>query len=327
MKYEKKFITTNDGVRLELIDVGEGPVIVMIPGGVGGPPEMYAPLIENLRRDHRVVSVGSRGTGLSDRASWGYHVARHSRDIYDVIVALDLHDVTLFGYSGGQDIVLSYYELFRNERVSRLVLGDNPAANRFFSDWPKEKILNSGKYATPDEWYEFCNMMPAAAAAPSEMGDSEEPCDGELLKEMCVSHAGQDWMNLIPTIDIPSLIVRAKDSNNGTERGARWMHHEAKGSRLAIISGDHGTAMLGTELADVIRDFIATADARFEADRAAALADMAPFDEPFDENEDIKSCARADLDLIAALYANGGLSTDMVENINAMQEAAKELEE
>ena len=325
MKYEKKFITTNDGVKLELIDVGEGPVIVMIPGGVGGPPEMYEPLIENLRKDHRVVSVGSRGTGLSDRATWGFHVARHSRDIYDAIVALDLCDVSLFGYSGGQDIVLSYYELFRNERLSRLILGDNPPANQFFTDWPKEKILNSGKYATPEEWYEFCNMMGAAAAAPSEMGESDEPCDGELLKEMCVSHGGQDWMNLLHTIDIPTLVIRASESNNGTERGARWMQHEIKGSRLSIISGDHGTAMLGSELAECIRDFVASSDNTFAEDRANALKDTSPYTEPFDENEEIRSCARADLDLIAELYASGALSTDMVENINAMQEAAERI--
>ncbi|WP_405539426.1 alpha/beta hydrolase [Streptomyces sp. NBC_00075] len=319
MAHQKDFVTTNDNVNLEYIDTGEGPVIVMIPGGVGGPPEIYDSLIENLSRDHRTVCVGSRGTGLSGRPDWGFNVFRHARDIYDTITALDLEGVTLFGYSGGQDIVFAYYEIFRGERVSKLILGDNPPANVFHPEWSKERILNSGSYATPEQWYTFCKMVGDTSLLALQTSEGAEAVNGDHMIEMCVSHGGQDWMGLCGAIEIPSLIIRGKTSNNGTERGAKWMNWAIKGSRLAIIEGDHMTAMQGDGINDVIRDFIATGDKSFEADRSAALSDTTAFDEPFDEDAPIKSCAASDLEMLEQMIAGGQLPGSPMENVQATE--------
>ncbi|PRB66762.1 alpha/beta hydrolase [Arthrobacter sp. MYb213] len=319
MEFVKKFATTNDGVTLEYIDEGEGSTIVLIPGGVGGPPEMYTPMINNLSHDHRVISIGSRGTGLSGRPTWGFNVFRHATDIHDVIVALGLEDVALFGYSGGQDIAFAYFELFRADRISSLILGDNPVANVFFPDWSVERALNSGSYATPAEWFSFCQMMGSEEFLTAALTENVEPMNGELLTAMCISHAGQDWMGLCTSINIPTLIIRGATSNNGTERGARWMNWAIKGSRLVIIEGDHGTALLGDGINDTVREFISDADFRYGPDRAAALAGNPQFIEPFDPDAPIQSCAEIDLLTLQEMIVSGSLSTEMAKVTNSVE--------
>jgi pimeloyl-ACP methyl ester carboxylesterase len=56
-----------DGIELHWEERGEGPLVVLAPYW-SGHPEVYADLLDELARDHRVVTWDARGTGGSTRA-------------------------------------------------------------------------------------------------------------------------------------------------------------------------------------------------------------------------------------------------------------------
>jgi pimeloyl-ACP methyl ester carboxylesterase len=110
-------ITTSDGVRLRYVDEGAGRPVVLL-AGFCAPLETW----EFQRRalldaGYRVVAVDRRSHGGSDSPAYGQRMARHGKDLWDVLTALDLDDVVLVGGSMGGSTIWAYYDLFGMERV------------------------------------------------------------------------------------------------------------------------------------------------------------------------------------------------------------------
>jgi pimeloyl-ACP methyl ester carboxylesterase len=69
-----------DGAELEWwIDGDEGPLVAIAPMALH-PPAVTGPLIEDLARDHRVLSYHLRGTGMSSRAG-AYDIETDAADL------------------------------------------------------------------------------------------------------------------------------------------------------------------------------------------------------------------------------------------------------
>lgn len=119
-------LTTDDGVRLHVQELGCGPPIVMLHGMfLGNMATWYLTAAPVLARRHRVILLDMRGHGLSDRARCGYDVARMTRDLEAVIEQLTREPVTLVGHSYGGVIALAL-ALRRPELVRKLALVETP---------------------------------------------------------------------------------------------------------------------------------------------------------------------------------------------------------
>jgi pimeloyl-ACP methyl ester carboxylesterase len=57
-------VSAPDGVQLHVDVRGDGPLVVLAPG-LWSPPQVYAPLLDDLATDHRVVTYDPRGAGRS----------------------------------------------------------------------------------------------------------------------------------------------------------------------------------------------------------------------------------------------------------------------
>ncbi len=105
------------GVRLEVRERGEGPLVVLIPG-FGSDVTAFARLIPSLARTHRVRAVNLRGVGLSDAPGDGpIDVATLSRDV----AALVGDGAHLVGASLGAAIAIGV-ALAHPDRVLSLAL-------------------------------------------------------------------------------------------------------------------------------------------------------------------------------------------------------------
>ncbi|MCY7284603.1 MAG: alpha/beta hydrolase [Cyanobacteria bacterium CAN_BIN43] len=71
-----------------------------------------------------MVAVDLRGHGESEKVSFGYRIARLSKDVHELIVALQLEKPHLLGHSMGCSIIWSYLDLFGFDEIDRLVLVD-----------------------------------------------------------------------------------------------------------------------------------------------------------------------------------------------------------
>lgn len=100
------YVQVEPGVRLHVQDVGDGPPVVSL-AGFGLDHEVWDGTVRALSARHRVLAVDLRGTGGSDKPAGGYDMARLALDVGTVLERLDLHDVTLVGYSFGGQIALA----------------------------------------------------------------------------------------------------------------------------------------------------------------------------------------------------------------------------
>jgi len=109
-----------DGTRIRWLAVGEGLPLVLVPGGLGD-VHAFDPLVTQLIRRMRCVTIGRRGKGFSDDAG----VYSYDREYQDVAAVVDAVGPPqfLFGHSSGAICALGATLI---SRVDKLVLVEPP---------------------------------------------------------------------------------------------------------------------------------------------------------------------------------------------------------
>ncbi|ALC83457.1 MULTISPECIES: alpha/beta fold hydrolase [Bacillus] len=229
-------IETNDGTNIYYEEMGNGRPLLMIHGwGFSG--RFFHRNVESLAKHARVITIDLRGHGNSDKPSHGYRVPRLARDLYDVLAALDLQDVTVLGWSLGCPVIWSYFELFGTERLKQAVFVEQSPRQYYGLDW---------KYAHAT-CYDDASF--AYTKAQVEMDTSNfdknqiktimetEPAQDErerMLAEMAKApasarnaimsdHTRYDWRDLIPEINLQSLVMVARQDKVFSWRGPAWV--------------------------------------------------------------------------------------------------------
>jgi pimeloyl-ACP methyl ester carboxylesterase len=115
---------TVDGATLAVFDEGQGDPPFVFIHGLACDHTFWQPQFDDLKRDHRCVSLDLRGRGASS-ATPPYHTARQADDVAAVMRALGLGPSVVVGHSLG-----GITALLLNERhpdlVLAVVLGDSP---------------------------------------------------------------------------------------------------------------------------------------------------------------------------------------------------------
>ncbi len=151
------------GNRLEVVDVGRGEPIILVPGLAGG-WRLLTPLARALAKTNRVILYGFRDEFNPLSTCPARQVADHARDLDGLIGELGLERPTVFGVSFGGAVALEF-AADRPHRLGRLILSgvearfrstigstvarrvlerfplpsDNPFVNQFFN------LLHGGK--------------------------------------------------------------------------------------------------------------------------------------------------------------------------------------
>ena len=114
--------------RFEVVEVGRGEPIVVVPGLAGG-WKLLTPLARALAKNHRVILYNYRDEydSLSNRLAT--RIGDHARDLDGLINALGLERPTLFGVSFGGAVALEY-AVDHPARVGRLVVSGMEAQFR-----------------------------------------------------------------------------------------------------------------------------------------------------------------------------------------------------
>jgi len=117
-------IRTDDGLELEVREQGGGPALILVHG-FGGAKEDFAPHLDSLAADHRVITLDLRGHGESDGPDdpARYSLDRFAADLHSVLDALEVASGRFLGHSMGGMIVRRFV-LAHPERVDALVFMD-----------------------------------------------------------------------------------------------------------------------------------------------------------------------------------------------------------
>ena len=151
------------GHQLEVVEVGRGEPIILVPGLAGG-WRLLSPLARALAKKHRVILYGFRDEFNPLSTSPARQVSDHANDLDGMIGELGLERPTVFGVSFGGAVALEF-AVDRPHRLGRLILSgvesrfrssigstvarrvlerfplpsDNPFVNQFFN------LLHGGK--------------------------------------------------------------------------------------------------------------------------------------------------------------------------------------
>jgi pimeloyl-ACP methyl ester carboxylesterase len=158
--------------------------------------------------------------------------------------------------------------LFRAERISKIILVDEPPLCLINDSNPdgftdngglvelQKSVLNNTVEATKG----FVDMMVITA-------DGKKAYAPWVLEEslkfpakdcafLLMNHVYTDWRDVIPTINIPTLVVAARNSHVKVA-GNEWTHRAIKGSRLETFETAHMMFLEEPEKFNaVVEDFI-----------------------------------------------------------------------
>ncbi|MDR3671337.1 MAG: alpha/beta hydrolase [Holophaga sp.] len=235
------FFTTNDGCKLHYEDVGSGKNLLLIHGWSQS-SGLFKKNIPELSRHFRVISLDLRGHGESEKITHGYRIARFSKDVHDLILNLELKDVTLLGWSMGCSILWSYWDLFGSDRLSKLVLVDEPGLLLKTSDnevgmSTYDEVLAMNKDILKDQAAfikGFINSSLTVALPKTDVDfivAENLKTPAQYAARLELHHWLTDWRDIIPTITIPTLILSGKKSFINWKSQA-WIHEKIAHSKI-----------------------------------------------------------------------------------------------
>ncbi len=88
------------GVRLHVVEEGDGPPVLLVHG-LGGNARLWDAQLSDLGRSYRVLAVDQRGFGASDRTYGSMELADWADDLAALLRALDVGPAVVLGHSMG----------------------------------------------------------------------------------------------------------------------------------------------------------------------------------------------------------------------------------
>jgi pimeloyl-ACP methyl ester carboxylesterase len=146
------FVERPDGIRIHWEAQGEGPLVVLAHHTLWSYPGVYAELVSDLARDHRVVLFDPRGCGQSDRQG-PYDMKTDTMDLVGVVEAAGAGAVAIGTGDGFNRTARVAAQ--RPDLISRVV-AVGPAAAAVL---PRSELEGSGVLAASESVAEMLLQM------------------------------------------------------------------------------------------------------------------------------------------------------------------------
>jgi len=250
----------------------------MIPGWSQS-AALFKYQLEGLSDRYRVIAVDMRGHGESDKPNHGYRMGRLAKDLDDFLTALDLQDVVLMGHSMGCSVSWGYLDIFGADRLSKLILVDQPTWTLATPDMSEEEKADLGTISDAEGLvglYMGLRSENAKAVTEEVVGgmltkDIAPDLKARIIEEnlkfpradaagLLLHHASTDWRDVIQRVTLPTLVVGGKASPVPLQSQI-WIHGQITGSQLEIFQeeegGSHFMFLEGPEKFNrIVADFI-----------------------------------------------------------------------
>jgi pimeloyl-ACP methyl ester carboxylesterase len=143
----------------------------------------------------------------------------------------------------GSSVIWCYIDLFGPERLSKIILVDQSPFLTSDPHWTEQELEDSGAIFTPQQVFNI------VAALRSKEGENvtRQGIDGIVTKHatpemkewlvrctlkmprhlagtLAYNHWQMDWRDLIPRIDLPTLIISGRASAAATWKSQEWIH-------------------------------------------------------------------------------------------------------
>jgi pimeloyl-ACP methyl ester carboxylesterase len=257
--------TADDGERLQLRIAGHGTPLIMLHGWTSG-RTVWTPLLEVLTRDHQVFCPEARGHGSHKLTVTATpDVARLARDLLNLLDHFGLERAAVAGHSMG---ALTLWQFIRDHGCRRLshlciidqspklvtdatwdkgIYGDFDSArsDRLIEDLEKDfaeavlRLIAYGRNAKARASYE------RNTSGWQQSRQNLGKLDPVPLIAIWKSLVAADYRDVLPTIDVPTLLVWGEHSNFYTADTARYLRDRIAGATLSCYAeADHCPQLL-----------------------------------------------------------------------------------
>jgi non-heme chloroperoxidase len=253
------FYTTNDGYRIHYIEAGSGAPLVLIPGWSQAAIQ-FKYQIDGLSDKYHVFALDMRGHGDSDKPTHGYRIHRLSKDVHDFLESRGLTNVTLLGHSMGCSVIWGYWELYGREHIAKLILVDQMPMITANPIWSPEEKSDAGALLDKETLWSVTNALAGPDGVKTTEGfltgmftkqysreelawviDQNLKFPREYAARLLFDHATNDWRDVIPRIDVPTLVVGGKESLVPWKSQV-WIGNQIPGAHTVIFEGNEGGA-------------------------------------------------------------------------------------
>jgi pimeloyl-ACP methyl ester carboxylesterase len=234
---------TINGLRVAYRRAGDGPPLVLLHGVLGDSREWRLQLDE-LSAEFTAIAWDAPGCGSSSNPPESFSLPDFADCLAALIERLDLGRPHVIGLSFGGGLAL---ELYRRHpgRVRTLVLasayagwaGSLPAA---VVDQRLQRALRDAERPAKEVAREFAAEM-FAGPVPAEIADELVQVMSEFhpagLRAMAHAFAEADLRDVLPTIEVPTLLLFGDGDTRAPVSLAEMLHSKIPGSRLVLLSG------------------------------------------------------------------------------------------
>ena len=117
------FLKMSDATKIFFDDSGDGEAI-LFAHGLNSSHAVNESFYSEFRDDFRVILYDHRSHGLSDTPHRHMNVKRLGMDMNEIIEALELDNLTVFGHSMGAATIYSYIDQFGCDKLKAVIASD-----------------------------------------------------------------------------------------------------------------------------------------------------------------------------------------------------------
>jgi len=207
---------------------------------------------------YRVVTYDRRGFGRSDKPMTGYTYDTLTEDLHTLLEELDLHDVTLVGFSMGGGEVARYFSLYGADRLHSVVFASAVPPHMMQSPTNPDGPLTAAEAANmtaalttnQDSFYDDFTTTFFSADDELKVTEAQRLDALELCKQAdkkaalaCMAAFGTtDFTDDLPKVTVPTLVLHGgSDGVVPFEGSGQRTHAAIPTSGLHVIAGaPHG---------------------------------------------------------------------------------------
>ncbi len=240
---------TSDDVTLAYTDEGEGRPVVLVHGYTA-PAAAWALTVDALREaGYRAIAFDRRAHGESETPTHGQRMARHGRDLGELLAHLDLDDdAVVVGASMGGNTVWAYVDQFGPARLRGVVIVDQTPKMLNVDGWEHgfygygaanaltlfaNGVPDDGNGRTVDRSRAAMDRLVERLGGPPAFRNPSAPETLPLL----VDHALQDWRDVVRRFPRPLLMLAGRDSQLWPCEHAEAAVAETPMGRALVIEG------------------------------------------------------------------------------------------
>jgi pimeloyl-ACP methyl ester carboxylesterase len=231
-----------NGVGVSYERAGAGPPLVFVHGAASD-SRLWRPQLAALADEFTVVAWDEPGAGQSEDVPAGFGLTDYADCLAALVDALELGPAHLAGLSWGGTVVQELYRR-RPGTVATLILVDTYAGwkGSLAEEELRARIAHAeAMFEAPKGYFDptlpglFSADPPEeAVAAIEEMAADVRP---ESMKTSLTAMAEADLRDLLPTIDVPTLLVWGEQDARSPLSVARQFEEAIPNTTLVVIPG------------------------------------------------------------------------------------------